>query len=169
MKQLKYIAIAFSTIFLLAAVKLFLFPPPVSKDKSPSELHPLLIGTVNRAQQAYRVENGKFPNNLSDFEYIKDRNTYYSHLLEIDHNTAVIYAIPKQEYEQRKLWKIELGKNKGKPFYSYVGAVAFFPDSNRYQSIICQNKRLGIVKPSKPLIQEGSLFCDAETTEIRKD
>lgn len=158
------------TSFLIVIIWFTIFPFSFSEIKSPAYFHRSLIGAVNRAQQSYYFENGSFSKNIFVDSQIKEDSTYYNHFFETKDNVAYIYAVPKQQYEQRKILEIEIGKNNKKPFYSYVGAIAVEEKNDKlnFSPIICRNKIIGIIKPTKPIFKDNVLACTEETRDIKE-
>lgn len=163
-------SVAIVTSFLIVSIWFTIFPFSFSEIKSPAYFHRSLIGAVNRAQQSYYFENGSFSENIFVDSKIKEDSTYYNHFFETKDNVAYIYAVPKQQYEKRKIWVIEIGKNQKKPFYSYVGAVTVKEENNKLSlsQVICRNKPIGIIKPNKPILKDNILACTEETRDIKE-
>ena len=147
-----------------------------------SILHLNFISTINRHQQIYFAKKLSFRENLylffeSDKTYIEEKSNYYKNFIVITDDIALIYAIPRQKYDRKKLLGIYLGEKKNQPFYSYVGAV-FIPSkikqknnqeklSFKSDTIICKSNTIGIVKPNQPILKDGFLFCGEGTQKIQ--
>ena len=93
----------------------------------------------------------------------------YNHCLEVNDNLAFIYAVTHNEYDTLKFLGFELGENKNKPFYGYVGRIFIVnKDDRRFDSITWKNNTIGTIVPSKPIIKENNLMCAEGTREVNQ-
>ena len=103
------------------------------------------VGAMNRAQQAYFIENNDFTSNIVDLGLgIKTETTNYSYSIRTTSFATFHYAIPRQ-------------KLKG-----YVGAV--FPgttNNNEITSvaIICEGESPSTKRLPEPILQNGIIKC----------
>ena len=120
------------------------------------------LGSMNRAQQAYLTENGRFANSVDALSLgIKTETTNYKYSLNVAKKAAFHYGLSKDE-------KLK----------SYVGAVFLVPSNNvtpkagknqmTTVSILCAAKSPGTAKPANPTNINGQLACGDGTEIVTK-
>ncbi|MFM9264876.1 type IV pilin-like G/H family protein [Tychonema sp. BBK16] len=133
------------------------------------------VGSMNKIQQAYYAENGKFTNSVSNLGYgIRSETANYKYSISTENKAVFNYGVSKQ------------GKLK-----SFVGGVFLIGDATtkitvRIRSlvegvflmdttpaittatILCQTTTNGAstTKPANPVNQNGTLVCGANTVEV---
>lgn len=118
-----------------------------------------LIGSRNRAQQAYFAENGTFTDSSEKLGIgFKTETSNYRYSMRVTNSAVFNYAIARQD-------KVRI--------YSSVGAVFSVPSTSANLKaaknematveIICINDSPGKSKPAEPTYQNGVLACGAHT------
>ena len=119
------------------------------------------VVSMNKGQQAYYVENTAFSNSFDAFFGlgIKTETNNYKYSTRATKQTAFNYAVSKQE-----------------GLKSYVGAVFLVPakkvdpkaakDKMTTTYILCEADTPGIIKPAKPIYQNGKVICGKGTTKL---
>ncbi|MDR9401911.1 MAG: type IV pilin-like G/H family protein [Halothece sp. Uz-M2-17] len=111
-----------------------------------------LLGSINRAQQAYRHEKSVFADNLARLD-INIVPEFYSYSIDqINGSIAVTHqAIPQSNFQQ--------------DLRSYASAVYYFPSTVNLSTIICEaNIVTGNATAS---IDINVADCDANSTQIK--
>ncbi|HBE16329.1 MAG TPA: general secretion pathway protein GspH [Cyanobacteria bacterium UBA11149] len=119
------------------------------------------IGAMNRAQQAYFLENNAFTNNIEKLGLgIKTETENYSYSTHATDKAAFNYGISRQV-----------------ALRSWVGGVFTVPatDANpnvvkgemTTLAILCEANSPGTNKPAAPTYQNGVLACGEGTTQLR--
>ncbi|MBE9126271.1 MULTISPECIES: type IV pilin-like G/H family protein [unclassified Coleofasciculus] len=117
------------------------------------------IGSMNRAQQAYYLENNTFSNSIPELELgISTQTANYNYSTHAKAKAVFNYAI-----SQRSDVK------------SYVGGVFLVPVTELYSStaekgmttisILCEANKRGITTPPPPTYDNGTLSCSPGTTD----
>nr|WP_263012968.1 type IV pilin-like G/H family protein [Ancylothrix sp. D3o] len=117
------------------------------------------VGVMNRAQQAYYLENKSFAKDIQALEIgIKTETNNYSYSLRSTGNASYHYAISKQ------------GLNTTK---SYVSAVFLVPsksptakDEILFKEIVCEAEKAGKIQPANPTFINNKPTCDPNTQQI---
>ena len=117
------------------------------------------VGVMNRAQQAYYLENKFFAKNLPELELgIKPETNNYSYSLRSTGTASYHYAISKQ------------GSNTLK---SYVSAVFLVPsksptakDEIIFQQIVCEAEKAGKTPLANPTFVNNKPTCGPNTQQI---
>lgn len=116
-----------------------------------------MIGVMNRAQQAFYLENKSFAKNIQTLEIgIKTETNDYSYSLRNTGNVSYHYAISKQ------------GTNTTK---SYVGAVFVLSSNSPSEeettfAILCEAEKAGKIKPADPIFQNNQPTCGPNTKPL---
>lgn len=123
------------------------------------------LGSINRAQQAYFLESGKFSPTINQLEIgIQEDTERYKYSTKITKNSAFNYGIAKLKYLDKNNFFDE------KPLYSFVAAVFIVQDpkinEKKTITIICQNDVPGTIKPNNPTLKNGIPTCVEGTTDI---
>lgn len=111
------------------------------------------IGAVNRAQQAYMVENLEFAESLDRLNILANKkSTYYSYSFVVTSTQGSIVAIP-------------LVANSGK---AYTGATTLYINKAVLKTIICESPSISSNETKLPEWSEGqsSLICPEPMTHI---
>lgn len=134
-----------------------------------------LLGTINRAQQAYHYENEEFASGINELETkigieinidsdtllsIESSKNYVSS--EIKTRTIDIAAL---NYRNAPLFYYIFSKNfmTKEPVKYTLSSLVFFSEENKYQTIFCASKALGWQKLNKPYLQDGEPVCGEGT------
>ena len=118
------------------------------------------IGSTNRAQQAYFLDNQTFANSMEAMGIgIKPQTVNYNYSVRTTKTTAFHYGIARRKTEK-----------------SYVGAVFVVPATNvnpatnksevNTASIICEALRPGSTTPTAPTLQKGVPTCGSDTKDL---
>jgi type II secretory pathway pseudopilin PulG len=118
------------------------------------------IGSMNRAQQAYYLDEQKFSGNIPDLGLgIKTETEGYTYSTQITDNAAFNYGISRKDNVR-----------------SYVGGVFVVPatdvdadaasDEMTTIAILCEADTPGSIKPASPIYQKGELACGQGTTDL---
>jgi type IV pilus assembly protein PilA len=135
------------------------------------------VGAMNRAQQAYFLENkGKFSNSFDNLGLgIKNQTANYNYSIRATNNATYTYATARHEYFSKNWF------DKKRPVYSFVSAVfAVSPLKNtksqstsrsepEFKVILCQAKTPSTTVLPPPTYRNGVLVCDSSTTLIPKN
>lgn len=119
------------------------------------------VGAINRAQQAYFIENNAFANDIEKLGLgIKTETVNYTYSTQATDNAAFNYGISRQV-----------------ALKSWVGGVFAVPatDVNPTAAkgemttvvILCQANSPGTNKPTAPTYQDGILTCSDGTSELK--
>jgi type II secretory pathway pseudopilin PulG len=117
------------------------------------------VGAMNRAQQAYYLENKAFSNSLKSLGIgIRTQTINYEYSTRATQTAAFTYAIARKETKNIK---------------SYVGGVFVVaatnvdPKADKKEmttvGILCEALRRGSTKPSAPTLQNGVPTCGSDT------
>lgn len=117
------------------------------------------VGLMNRAQQAYYLENKFFAKDIQALEIgIKTETNNYSYSLRSTGNASYHYAIPKP------------GSNTTK---SYVAAVFLVPSKSAtakdeivFQEIVCEAEKVDKTPLVNPTFVNNKPTCDPNTQQI---
>lgn len=120
------------------------------------------VGALNRAQQAYYLEEKAFSNSFESLGIgIPPQTINYEYSIRATKTAAFNYAIARKETKNIK---------------SYVGSVFVVPDTNvdpkadkkemTTVGILCEALRPGSTKPSDPTLQNGVPTCGSDTKEL---
>jgi type IV pilus assembly protein PilA len=120
------------------------------------------VGSMNRAQQAYLAENGRFANSVDALGLgIKTETTNYKYSVNVAKKAAFQYGLSKDE-------KLK----------SYVGAVFLVPSKKvapqagknemTTVAILCLAQSPGMAKPANPTNINGQLACGDGTEIVTK-
>jgi type IV pilus assembly protein PilA len=135
------------------------------------------VGAINRAQQAYFLENkGKFNHNLDNLGIgIKNQTTNYNYSTRATTNATYTYATARHEHFSKN-WL-----DHKRPVYSFVGAVFTIssPKNTKSQStsqsepefkvILCQAKTPSTTPLPPPTYHNGVMACDSSSNLISKN
>lgn len=120
------------------------------------------VGALNRGQQAYYIEKGKFSNSIPALGVgIQTSTVNYQYSTKTTTRAAFNYGIPKNN-----VLKINVGGVFAIPDKK-VGSKTG-KDNITTQAILCEAKSAGIPKPADPTYQNGVMGCGAETKEVGK-
>ena len=119
----------------------------------------IYIGSINRGQQAYYLENNTFVASLPKLGLsIPSKTKDYEYSIRATKTAVFNYAIAQE--------------TASKPLKSYVGAVFIVPVTSSGElttlSILCQANAPGAIKPVEPGYQNGEVACGSNTTEISR-
>lgn len=133
------------------------------------------IGYINRAQQAYYLEEKTFANTVEKLGIgIKTQTEYYTYSTVRSGTQSVFnYAIPRRAYvEYYEVWPFQ----QRKYLKSYVGGVFIVPASQvnpsavRGETIsvaaVCEVTATSINPADHPIYQNGVVFCPPNTRKV---
>ena len=132
----------------------FLFASPRTCGGSREREGRHLVGTINRAQQAYHFERQTFASNWEHLGISLPSN-YYDYSIEVINNVAYSFAIPKNPEQDSNL-------------PSYSGLIFFNEETNKYSQVVCKTNESGEKggKPAKPILQNGDNSCGENMTSL---
>lgn len=150
--------IGFGLIFFLANLPSLLS----SSNKAKQSEAKNNMGAMNRAQQAYFLENEKLTISLADLGIgMKPETENYSYSIRLTDKAVFNYGISRQQ-------KLK----------SYVGGVFVVPTTHLNPNanpkemitvaIACESLRPGTTKPAEPIYQKGQLACGEGTRNLAK-
>jgi hypothetical protein len=127
----------------------------LSSIKTPAELDVearAYLGSINRSQQAYYLENSRFSSSLEELQ-------------RYDIESIVAYEYSVQGNDQ---FAIQYGISRRDDLKSYVGAVTLNNIGDEYTttSILCENLQLGPSRPAAPTVLEGNQLVCAPGTKL---
>ncbi len=136
--------------------------------KSRSTEARIMVGAMNRAQQAYFLENkGKFAKSIPDLDIgITSETKNYKYSANVTAEAVFNYGIAKQEY-------VDVGWFNKQPLQSYVGAVFMVPNAKKSSAesqtvaVLCQSKFPTTQPPAKPSYQNGIPTCASDLHQFR--
>ncbi len=141
---------------------------------------PTYIGTFNRAQQAYFLENPTFTSSFEDLRLSwspnrleSEHSLNYRYIVKVEDESVFISAIPRHAdfaYRQDSLgffsWKTKIER----PMTAYVGGVFIIKNSDGVpqatKGIICRSNQPGITSPPAPSLQASEPTCNIGTEQI---
>ncbi|MFP4100133.1 type IV pilin-like G/H family protein [Coleofasciculus sp.] len=112
------------------------------------------IGSMNRAQQAYFLEEGNFTDNIGELGLgISTETTNYTYLTSATLLSSINYGVSRQS-----------------DLKSYVGGV-FLGDAEETGelttfAILCETKDKGTNRPPAPIVEDGVIQCAPETVNL---
>jgi type IV pilus assembly protein PilA len=148
--SLNSVSIGCLPIPVLTIVGIVLFPPYFCIDMCPHHANTEAISklnNINRAQQAYFLENDTFTSSLKELEiqFETETNNYSLNIFQTSQRISYVYAI-----------------SKNKKLYSYIGAVfaTTTPQSeNLTVSIICGLDEPELAKTALPTFENQQPVC----------
>lgn len=140
------------------------------------------IGTINRAQQTYFVENQKFTENLQQLGVgIKYQEKNYNYSIRTTNKAVFNYALFRSDaYKLRTSYFGPFWWDYKEPLQmkSYVGAVFAIPPTNLDSqknkkemttlAIVCEVIKPVATIPSSPTLVKGVPTCGANTKDLNK-
>ena len=131
--------------FFFARVAQAQWPPTLKAQESAAKQY---VVAMNKAQQAYYIENTGFTSSVSNLGIgIKPDAANYQYSINTENKVVFNYAVSNQ------------AKLK-----SWVGGV--FLAGNKTQTILCLNAAPGKIKPPNPIYDGRDLYCAAGTGKI---
>jgi type IV pilus assembly protein PilA len=121
------------------------------------------VGSMNKGQQAYFIENDAFANSIEKLGIgIKTKTANYQYSLQTTPKTAFSYGVAL--------------KHTTKPIKSYVGAVFLVPvkkDKTKAAkpqmetvAILCETNTFSTTRPANPINQKGVPACATDTHDL---
>ncbi|OLP19789.1 hypothetical protein BST81_03900 [Leptolyngbya sp. 'hensonii'] len=117
------------------------------------------VGSMNRGQQAFYLEHGRFSKSVKALGLGIQTQTYnYQYLTQGTKTAAFSYGIARNDQVK-----------------SYVGATFLLPEtgqSNKTKSepwmvtVLCEANRFGVYQPANPTLQKGTPTCPEGTKTI---
>ena len=156
--------LSFATLaFLLASQK------PGCSCSGPNGFAKANLSALNRAYQATHIDYDRFADasqtaqkaNIA-LEGSEGKHQYRSE--RVNRDVAVSYAVPQDAYFYPKLGPFT-GKRRP-TYYSYVSAIAFNPNTQKYNSIICKSAEPSSQPLSAPMLRESQWQCPAGAEEL---
>lgn len=135
------------------------------------------VGSMNRAQQAYYLENKAFSNSFAPLGLgIAEQTVNYQYSIRTTKTAAFNYAITRQFYKTERFGPFQWQTQTNSPLKSYVGGVFLVP-ANKVDpkadkkemttvAILCQSVSPSTTKLAEPIFQNGDATCGAETKEL---
>ncbi|MBD2629330.1 type IV pilin-like G/H family protein [Trichormus variabilis] len=130
------------------------------------------IGAINRGQQAYFLENGRFSKTISQLDLgFSEQTKNYNYSTIATSKAAFNYGIPRHKYSHLDNSWFNF---RSKPFVTVVGAVFVVPvkENNKIKlttiSVICKSKEFTATLPARPILKNGVPVCPEGTVDITK-
>jgi type IV pilus assembly protein PilA len=131
--------------FFFATVAQAQWPPTLKAQESAAKQY---VAAMNKAQQAYYIQNKGFTSSVSNLGLgIKPDTANYQYSINTENKVVFNYAVSNQANLK-----------------SWVGGV--FLAGNKTQTILCLNAAPGKIKPPNPMYDGGDLYCAAGTGKI---
>lgn len=135
------------------------------------------VGSMNRAQQAYYLENKAFSNSLADLGLgISEQTVNYQYSIRATKTAAFNYAINRQFYKTERFGPFQWQTQTNSPLKGYVGGVFLVPATTvdpkadkkemTTVAILCESINRGISKPADPILQNGVPTCGTGTKKL---
>jgi type IV pilus assembly protein PilA len=143
-------------IFILGIVSAIALPSFLNQaTKARQSEGKTFVGSMNRGQQAYHLENNAFTDSLEKLDLgIRSETESYSYSIRLGNQAAFNYGTSKRENLK-----------------SYVGGVFVVPSPNSpketfTQAILCETDIPTNTPPSPPTNENGVLTCAAGTRQL---
>jgi len=121
------------------------WPPTLKAQESAAKQY---VAAMNKAQQAYYIQNTGFTSSVSNLGLgIKPDTANYQYSINTENKVVFNYAVSNQANLK-----------------SFVGGV--FLAGNKTQTILCLNATPGKIKPPNPMYDGLDLYCAAGTGKI---
>lgn len=137
------------------------------------------VGSLNRAQQAYYLENKAFSNSFAPLGLgIAEQTVNYQYSIRTTKTAAFNYAITRQFYKTERFGPFQWQTQTNSPLKSYVGGVFLVP-ANKVDpkadkkemttvSIMCESVSPGTAKLEEPILQNGVPTCGTDTRDLSR-
>ncbi len=128
------------------------------------------VGSMNRAQQAYLLENKTFSNNIEKLGLgIKTETVNYRYSTSTTNKAVFNYGIAKANYQTEYI--LFIPRRVKQPLKSYIGGVFIVPAA-KYDTttvaILCETNSFSTTKPPQPTYKNGVLTCAEGTKDLSK-
>ncbi|NES23630.1 MAG: general secretion pathway protein GspH [Symploca sp. SIO3E6] len=136
------------------------------------------VGAMNRAQQAYFIEQDKFSDAIPALGIgVKPKTKNYTYSTRVTDKAAFNYGIARSDkYIYKRKYFGPFYKKIKRPLKSYVGGVFIIPatevapnaaaDELTTISILCEAIAIGATKPAAPTYIDDKLTCSEGTIEL---
>lgn len=131
------------------------------------------IGTMNRAQQAYFLENNQFSASIDKLGIgIQSETKTYHYSIQNYENYVLNYAIPKEKFTYKTQYYGIFPWRKKVPLDTYIGGVWWETETFNgkpekiVRAILCQTNNLSDNSTLKPAYQNGKLTCPPGTIDL---
>ncbi|MBD2692019.1 type IV pilin-like G/H family protein [Anabaena catenula] len=131
---------------------------------------------INKAQQAYFLENGRFSKTISKLDLgILEQTINYNYSTIATSKAAFNYGIAKHEFGQyhHKIWlNFHYTLTHSSPLITFVGAVFVVPvkENNKIKlttiAVLCESKFFTATRPANPILKNGVPVCPEGTRDI---
>ncbi len=139
------------------------------------------VGSMNRSQQAYYLENDAFSNSFAALGLgISEQTSNFQYSTRATKTAAFNYGIPRRDYvyETERFGPFQWQKKTDISLKSYVGGVFLIPatkidpKADKKEiitlAIMCESVSPGTSKPADPIFQNGDATCSAGTKDLRR-
>ncbi|MBD2692023.1 type IV pilin-like G/H family protein [Anabaena catenula] len=139
----------------------------------------LYTGSLNRSQQAYFLENGRFSKTISkldlgSLEQTMNNSINYNYSTIATSKAAFNYGIARHEYAQHhhNSWFNSHYTSSSTLLITVVGAVFVVPvkENNKIKlttiAVLCESKFFTATRPANPILKNGVPVCPEGTREI---
>jgi type II secretory pathway pseudopilin PulG len=130
-------------------------------------------GALNRAQQAYFLENSSFTSSVADLGLgIPTQTKHFTYSIRRSGAVIFHYATPRwlTAREQRGIAPFSWDEQTQNSLKGYVGAVTMTRDAKTKDwltaAILCEAVQPGTSRPDDPVVQNGTFRCGHGTVEI---
>ncbi|MEP0870888.1 hypothetical protein NDA01_13855 [Trichocoleus desertorum AS-A10] len=134
------------------------------------------VGALNRAQQAYYLDNNRFSRDVPTLGLgMSQQTNNFTYSTLATSKVVFNYGLARRNYVYRQQqfgpfrWE-QRTRNRPK---SYVGAVLLAPlparatpKETKFVAIVCEATVPGMIRPTQPTYQAGVLACGNDTREI---
>lgn len=144
-RQRKVVITTLTLPVFFATVAQAQWPPTLKAQESAAKQY---VAAMNKAQQAYYIQNTGFTSSVSNLGLgIKPDTANYQYSINTENKVVFNYAVSNQANLK-----------------SFVGGV--FLAGNKTQTILCLNATPGKIKPPNPMYDGRDLYCAAGTGKI---
>jgi type IV pilus assembly protein PilA len=113
------------------------------------------VSSMNKAQQSYGAENGKFTSSIANLGIgIKPETANYQYSISTENKAVFNYGV-----------------SRNASLRSFVGGVFFIRDTKELEmifavAILCQTNAASMTKPANPTNKNGTVACGANTEQV---
>lgn len=134
------------------------------------------VGALNRAQQAYYLDNSRFSREMPTLGIgISQQTNNFTYSTLATSKAVFNYGLARRNYvyQQQQFGPFRWEKRTANRPKSYVGAVFLAPlpakatpNETKLSTILCEANLPGIIRPARPTYEAGVLACGDGTKEI---
>lgn len=128
------------------------------------------VGSMNRAQQAFQIENNQFANAVEPLGLgMRTQTASFNYSTRTTGNAAFSYAIPREDAYEKASWGVFSWKRsinyRLKP---YVGGVFVIPQNGEGEmaTVLCESLETGTIKIAEPYLENNIPTCGKGTRKL---